>query len=413
MKTIYLSVASLFLLLGKIDAQIAMDTVSVGAGYSQQVWYSLSEDVQKQESKDNWDLAFEINGFTASILANTQKTGFALYAAPYSIAGWATIDTNGLSAWPMLYNSDTSWALGALNRTADLSDPNDLGWGVYDFNTHYVNGDSCYIVKTGSTYKKLKINTLGNGSYDFTYADIDGSNELSVSIAKADYPGKNFVYYDFVSQQVLDREPSSSTWDLTFVKYTAFVPTPYGVTGVLLNKNIHALAVYGVDVNSYTVNNANGFVTPMNTIGYDWKYFDLGANQWILSDSLVYLIEDQQGDIWKLFFTEFGGSANGNFIFGKEKLFSSSVSEQMSKQPLFTIFPNPATSDVFISLHKAENTTHLKMYSIEGQLVWEQNLEYNSSNVLAIPQDKINNKGLYIIELQSNNGIEIQKLIIQ
>ena len=84
-------------------SQTVIDTVSVGAGYSNQKWYSLQNDELGTQSKDNWDIAFEISGYTASILANVQKTNFAVYRAPYSVSQYATVDTAGISVWPMLY----------------------------------------------------------------------------------------------------------------------------------------------------------------------------------------------------------------------------------------------------------------------------------------------------------------------
>src|SRR5687767_6600059 len=80
-------------------------TVSVGAGYADQKWYSLANGEQASQPKDNWDLAFEITGFTSAIFANTQKVNFAVYKAPFSIANYASVDTAGIANWPVLYNS--------------------------------------------------------------------------------------------------------------------------------------------------------------------------------------------------------------------------------------------------------------------------------------------------------------------
>ena len=178
------------------QAQVVIDTVSVGAGYINQKWYSLQNDEQgTAQSKDNWDIAFEITGASASILVNTQKTNFALYKAPYSISNYATVDTTGISNWPILYNSDTTWAVGALNKGANPSNAYDLGWGVYDINTHIVSGDSCYVIKLSATsYKKIKLVNLSGGIYTFEYANINGTSSQTATVNKSNYTGKNFAY---------------------------------------------------------------------------------------------------------------------------------------------------------------------------------------------------------------------------
>lgn len=40
------------------QAQAVIDTVSIGANYTNQVWYSLQNDEQGSSAKNNWDLAF-------------------------------------------------------------------------------------------------------------------------------------------------------------------------------------------------------------------------------------------------------------------------------------------------------------------------------------------------------------------
>jgi hypothetical protein len=337
-------------------------SVSVGAGYQNQTWYSLQNGVQATQAKDNWDLGFEITGYSASIIANTQKPNFVLYKAPFSVLQWNGLDTTGISTWKPLYNSDSSWALGALNTTANLSNQFDLGWGLYDLNTHFVVGDSCYVLKLSTTgYKKLMIDNLANGAYNFTFADLDGSNEQQATIAKSAYTGKNFAYFNLTENKALDREPSTTAWDLTFTRYTAMLSSggttiPYPVVGILQNKGVTVAQANNVtDVATYNAYTSHTFATAINEIGSDWKGFDLNSNQWLIVRDTCYFVKDKSNKIWKLLFTGFSGSATGDFRFTKEALTTTAIVDHHGVETArFAVYPNPAVGDQLEVLFGAE-----------------------------------------------------------
>lgn len=416
---------SLGLLIGlglNSNAQVVIDTVSVGAGYANQKWYSLQNDELGTQSKDNWDLAFEISGYTASILANVQKTNFAVYRAPYAIAQYAAIDTAGISSWPMLYNSDTTWTSGAFNSTANLSNSFDLGWGTYNSVTHIITGDSCYVVKLSpTTYKKLKLVDLNGGTYSFEYANLDGSASQSQSVVKGNYTGKNFIYFDMSANAVVDREPAASSWDLTFVKYISFVPpsgTPYAVTGVLSNKGVLVAQADNVPSPvSYTNFSAHNFQTAINTIGYDWKEINMSTFAWDIKGDTVFFVKDKPGSIWKLRFTKFSGSSTGNFIFSKEKLSSVGIHELNGNMASMALYPNPSSGNsvnLLLSVNAFAPHAALAIYDINGKLISETAInELNADQINTVPvnTDGLSN-GVYIINVSVNGASVNQKLII-
>lgn len=424
MKKIVLSLAIGSLAALQSNAQVVIDTVSVGAGYSNQKWYSLANDEQGTQAKDNWDLAFEISGYTASILGNVQKTNFAIYKAPYSIAQYATIDTAGVNGWPVLYNSDTTWSAGAFNRTAILSNPNDLGWGTYNSSTHIITGDSCYVVKLSpASYKKLKLVDLNGGVYSFEYANIDGSNAQSQTITKSNYPGKNFAYFDLTNNAAIDREPVSANWDLTFVKYISFVPSgpgtvsPYGVTGVLSNKGVTVAQANNVaSPDTYNNWSAHTPATAINEIGYDWKEINMSTFAWDIKMDTVYFVKAKTGDIWKLHFTKFTGSSSGNFIFSKEKLSTVGIQDLKGNVSRVSLYPNPSSGNRTTLLFATEAQlpdVSVSVVDINGKLISTEKLvvasgfnryELNTANL---------ESGIYVIQLTAGANTVTQKLIKQ
>lgn len=368
--------AAVLLAASSLTAQ-NIDTVSLSTGYAQQVWYQLEAGNRLSAAKNEWDLAFELSGFGTSVLVNT-VAGAQLWAHPTAdTSDWATLDTTGLSTWTPLYNSDTSWTWGAFSNAANTTDPFDQGWGQYNMVTHQIIGSRLFVVKgTDGSYKKIWIKNLISGTYNFEYADLDGNNAHTAALAKSAFGDKTFAYYSLQNHNSLDREPLQSDWDLLFTQYTAFIPTPYTVAGVLSHPQAEVAQAYPVaNPLSHSDYSSFPFETAINTIGYDWKEFQ-GA--WTLADSLAYFVKTAQGDIWRLVFTGFGGSGTGNFIFEKEKLLTNSLTETPESKGIFTLYPNPVSNgqavQMVYDLPHFGSDAQVSVMANNGQLLHQQNL---------------------------------------
>ncbi len=398
------------------NAQTIIDTVSLGAGYANQKWYSLQNDEQGLAPKNNWDLAFDPSGFGTSIHINSVN-GIMLWTYPQSdTSGWATVDTSGISTWKAKYNSDTSWVLGAFDKGAITSNANDVGWGIYNSITHIITGDSIFVIKlSNGSYKKLWIINATGTAYNFKYADLNGSNLQTQVLNKSTYSNKNFGYFSIQNNTALDREPVvSANWDLLFTQYTAFVPTPYTVSGVLSNKGVKVAQADNVSSPS-TFNNwfAQSYNTAIDGIGYDWKAF---TSSWSIAQDTVYFVKSKTGDIWKLRFTGFGGGSNGNYIFSKEKLSTVGIKTNNELNPAaVSIYPNPTAGNnvtVLYDLEKNYNTAELSLIDITGKLITQETL----NNTIGFYSHSINTQnlkpGVYVVSVKLNNSTIQQKLII-
>lgn len=424
MKRKLFSLGLLSLLTVGATAQIIIDTVSVGPNYANQKWYSLQNDEQGTQSKDNWDLAFEITGISSAVLANTQKANFAVYHAPFEISDYGILDTAGISTWPVAYNSDTTWTIGALNKGADSSNPFDMGWGNYDMNTHFVTGDSCFVIKLSATsYKKLRIISLASGIYTFEYANINGTNSFTQTIAKSSYTGKNFAYADLTANTVLNREPASSAWDLTFGRYTAILmaptPTPYSVVGIMHNKGVTVAQANNVaSPSTYTAWSGHSQNTNITTIGHDWKAFDLNSNAWKIENDSVYFVKDKNDAIWKVRPIAFGGASDGNFIFSKEKLKESAtvgVADHAKKGSTISVYPNPTDgthTNLLFSSDKAQ-TVSVSVVDMTGRTLSLVSVETSEGLTLHPLNTSELPTGVYFVKLNAGSYSAIQKLIVR
>lgn len=395
-----------------LNAQQVTDTVSLGAGYANQKWYSLQNDEQGTAPRNNWDIAFECAQYGTSILINS-PTGTRLWvSANTDTSQWATLDTTGMAAtWPMKYNSDTSWYLGAFSQPQ--TNQFDLGWGIYNPITHFVDGDSLYVIKlANSSFRKVWIKQLASGTFTFRYATLDNSFDTTVQLVKADFAGELFAYYSMQNNSELSREPLASDWDLSFGQYTAFLPTPYGVTGVLSNNGVLVAQASPIDVTT-ALWSAYAYVTPINEIGYDWKTLNMQTFQYDIADSTVYFVQDVDGDIWKVIFTGFGGSANGNFIFTKEQVGTASIANNGQTQS-FGMYPNPSSQQnvTLITSLGASNEGVINVINTNGALVYSERIQGSG-----LQQKQISTEGwapgIYFVSVISDGATLTQKLIVQ
>jgi hypothetical protein len=430
MKRLILTSAILLALL-QLNAQTITDTVSIGPGYANHVWYSLENDEVGSAPKNDWDIAFETSSYGTSIHLNAGG-GAELWVYSTDTTEWATVDTTGLSTLTKLYNSDTTWAIGAFDGIADPNDDFDLGWGKYSLVTHTVTGDKIYIIKlTDGSYHKIWIKSLASGTFTFRHANVDGSGDMTHSVSKADYNTKNFVAYSLVNHAIVDREPASDDWNLVFGSYFANVPDgnggalPYSVTGVRSNIGVEvAVAENLADAANYTDYQSEAFQTNITAIGHYWKSINMSTFQWDITDSLAYFVGTQDGDIWKLIFTEFGGSANGNYIFTKEKLVEADTINQnptyiFSAEPLaatMTVYPNPSNGQDVTAVYNVLNgndAAYLKVFDLAGRQVYAAQVNANNGiQQHRLPTQTLNT-GVYIVTLTIQGHQTQQKLIIE
>jgi hypothetical protein len=372
MKKVILFIACI--LTGNLATAQVAQTVSIGANYPDAVYYSMQNGAYAPVSNTNWDLGFQLRGFAASIIVNS-KNNVQVYRANKAVSQWASMtatDTTGiLNSTYELHNSDITWDLGALSGTYDTANAFDLGWGVYDFVTHAVTGDSIFYIKlaTGDV-KKLWIESLTTGIFYFRWADVDGSNEITAQLDKTNFPDKFFGYYSIVNNTWIDREPAAyNQWDLLFTQYMAITPLTYKVTGVLSNDSVFVEKAYPVDV--MTASPSGNYSLNISEIGYNWKAYDFSTNTWTIEDSLVYFVKDRSAGIWKVIFTGFGGAANGNYDFTKEFLGVAGVDEQ-AMNPVLSLYPNPANDQINVVMAKQGEETWIRIVNAMGAVVRQQ-----------------------------------------
>jgi len=394
--------------------------VSTGDGYTNENYYSFATENQSTSPRDNWDVAFVTDNFDVNVHANN-GAGVMVYTYPNGdITAWDNIDTTGLHNWTPLYNSIENMNMGAFLRNTIPGDDFDYGWGRYNMTTHQITGDSLFIVKTVSgDYKKFWIVSRnpvpGTNSWDIKYANIDGSDDQTVTISADNYITKNMVHYSIDNNAVVDKEPASSDWELLFTRYYDY-SIPYYVTGVLANTSRVSLQqVDGVNQETYESYTESMLDQNYSEIGSDWKTFNMDTFTYDIDNERVYFAKVLNNDgsdstYWKLYFTDFSGSTGGKYTFIQKDVTDYNSVQEIHGLELFKVYPNPANNYLHL-ITDANQNLEFRISDVTGKEIstGQLNQGFNQQNINISDLTS----GVYYISLIGNQGISSQTFIKQ
>ena len=407
-------------ILATLKPAYSQEVVSMGPSYIYDVYYSLEDGVIDVIERDDWDLAFFTDPMSGGIITNC-GTSLDDHVRLWTYLNgdtndWMNIDTTGLSGWPLLYNGEDSWENGAFNQNS-LGYP-DYGWGIKNPTTNDIVGDSIYIVQLrDGSYKQLWIRKkiYSENKYKIKWADIDNTSEDQKTLDIDHYLVTNFAYFDFETGSVFDRGPDTDEWDLLFTRYHALqsIGVHYLVAGVFINVNSLGNRFHPVPLDY-----KDWFTQPLEpnkgVIGWDWKYFSF-ATGWNIEDSLVYFIESPNGDIYKIYFTDFAGMSSGDIEFELEMTSIVGIDDPKDEESGLLLLPNPAYETVNITWNYGlDNEANLSIYDISGKEVMAKRLNSNDYNQSGVSLDISHlNKGMYVVSIISGNTLISEKLIIR
>jgi hypothetical protein len=418
MKKIY----NLILLLCSVSVLTAqIDQPSVGASYANSTFYNLEDGNTTSATHTEWDIAFNVTPFNLGIIVN-EGVGLS-FTAPLSTVelfqtnstDFATADTIGISK---IYNDEVSWSAGAFNLIADASSSADYGWGDYNFGNNQVVGTRIFAIKLrNETYKKLEIQSLIAGVYTFRFADLDGNNEVTTTIDKANYPAKTLAYYSIENETALDLEPTD--WDMVFTRYVTPLndgsggTIDYTLTGILTDAGVQVVQADGI--NPSTVDHldyTNDYQDSLTIIGYDWKSFQ---GSWVIEAERVYFVKTANEKIWKIQFFDFEGSSTGTTTLEKTLIDGTSSTNKVTEHfSSFNVFPNPASdvTNLVFEVKTYEGAAQIQIINQLGQRVYNENIEIH--NGLNAKQLSLNfPSGLYHVALQIGSDFITRPLFIK
>ena len=398
-----------------MKAQVVSDSVTLGSGYGNQVFYKISNGTKTVSSNTDWDMQFFSSLFTASIRVNS-GVGVELYQAVSSDTtnfATSTLDTSSLT---IMRDGYATWENDAFT-SQQTGHPN-YGWGNYQGLGNII-GYKVYAIKLSSgVFKKIWMkNFKTSGTLTFSIADLNGSNLVTKTIDRSTYSTKRHFYYDVENDSVLDAEPAKTAWELIFRKYSDLAgPSYYNVTGVLSNYNLGISQVNNTLTTTAKSNwNTYSLDSSINVIGYDWKSFNMSTFSWDITDSLSYIMKDNNGDVYQLIFTGTSGSSTGKMYFSKELISMVSIEENT---PLanFGIFPNPAVSTLNINFELLNSTESvvINVIDVNGRTIKTITNRFEGQGFQSLTTNVSElSKGVYFVRIQAGKSIVTKKFIKQ
>ena len=424
MKSNFLATAAILLSVQFCSAQAVQ--ISSGQSYLKQTFYSLSNDAATTINNSEWDIAFTVFGQQDGGIFINEAAGtgvppqvplklFRCNTSVFADVNMASIIKDSL------YNDEASWSYGAFNADRNPANPFDYGWGVYNTSSKKVEGNKVYVLKLrDGSFRKIEIQNINLTVYTFRHANLDGSDEKVVRIDKSNFPGKTMAYYSFANNEVKNLEPAGG-FDLLYTRYTSIVEQNnviqlYPVLGILTGRGIQTAKATGVDPAKVSAQDyANKFEKRTDVIGFDWKAFTLATNSWSIPSDWAYFVKLRNGDVYKIVFQDFEGSATGITTFEKTFIGQlTSISEGNLDNIQLKVFPSNATEEINIAFDNRDSEKF--NYSIadlsgrtftSAELNVQAGFQVHTLNVGDLPS------GAYLLTLQSAKGISTAKFFKQ
>ena len=401
-------------------------TVEMQPAYANQVYYKFATNTQTPVAAANWDLSFEkAAGQMALGAIRVNDARIKIFQAASTEAGYATVDVTQEASWTELYNSNLTWSEGAFDNAVNNS-PLAYGWGNYNPGNHHVEGVIVFVLKyTDNTYKKIFIDDYNpfNGNIEFKYASWDGaawSADQVKTVNPATDATHNFTHFSLTANDVAAVAPADADWDMVFRQYYSPVTAGgetvmYKVTGALQSPlvTVAQVAETGNTAETPALPAASAYAADINTIGDDWKAFSGGA--YVINPTNTYYIKHTDGNIYRMFFTAFSGTAAGTLAFNYKNVSSTAGMEGFDKNA-FGFYPNPSSDKNITIIYDLQNSNATKntvsIYSMTGAKVFETELAADGFNAKEISLSNLT-PGMYIVTLESGKNTVSKKLVIQ
>jgi len=402
----------------QLRAQLPADTIWLGPNYANQVYYSVSDGSKHTVPLAGWDIAFELTGFSSSILING-GSNVNLYVVPGKMNEdfGTAIDTTGMYTWEHPMNALATWSSGAFNLGRDYN-TGDFGWGEYNMNTHKVTGTSLYVITLpNGDARQITVDGLSSGTYTFRTAMLDGTGIDTNTVTKTNFANHHFAYYSISGDSAFNNEPEMENWDLVFTKYIDVVmDMQYGVTGVLSAPGVTIAQVTSTTPATEPAPATEAYSDSINVLGYDWKTFDLNAGGYAIKPNVVYFVHAKDDNIYRLVMTGFAGGSTGQVTFQRQAVSTVSVKDRANRSVgSVAVAPNVVrageTSSLVLDLNAA-HAVRVAVVNAAGRTVATHTVS-GTAGLQALRIGEGLESGSYLVAVEIDGVVNTSRLIVQ
>ena len=286
-----------------------------GPDQPNQVFIDLSTAIATTVPRTSWDLGF-YNGDDFKVIINYSAY---MVARPTELTDLSEVSSNLVTdeykaITVVAPEGNIEWIdnpNGDLNETAiatiSLSDGENL---VYIINRGQTEKDG---ILDERGFIKLKVTREGQ-NYIVSFGDIDAISFSSATISKnASY---NYTFFNF-DDGIVNVEPEKNLWDFAltttsnyFFDHENNVMVPYRFKDFTISNygNVKLASVEVTDVvnfEEFTMGDVASLTLEDNRlgIGSSWRLFEFATYSYIINPDIFYVIEDTEGNYYKLMFT--------------------------------------------------------------------------------------------------------------
>jgi len=268
--------------------------------YLNQVYYDCgTNSVVSQNTKYDWDLAFECGVEGSHIILNSSK---GMYAKNLK-----NVELDFVHSDPKNIDWDWDVSSGDLDSLAIKTSWGNLG-NIFMENVFIINRQYNSSFEH-SGYVNMRILSIDDKKYEIEYFDYNNNKITKTEIIKDN--SRNFVHFSFENGQI-EIEPKKDEWDILFTNYqNKFIELdyPFVITGALINRyNKVSVAEDSTRIfQDITLGDSSNYEFSNNAdiIGYDWKIRNSDDNSFEIDERKFYIIRATEGIFYKLKFVDF------------------------------------------------------------------------------------------------------------
>jgi len=299
-----------------------------GTTQPNQVFIDLSTESTTVVNKDNWDLGF-YNGDEFKVILNYASYTMARPTTETDLANVTDeLVTQAYKDEMKDFLPNTEWkdaVDGDLSKTAiaEIS-ATDANNPVYVINRGVL--DDANTTERG--FVKARI-TLSGNDYIITYGDInDASGFSTITVPKS--TTNDFTYISFDTNDIVEVAPPKGQWDIMMTTFfnefdnqgevLSFKFKDFSLTN---HQYVKSVSVAGDQTafDAFTIDDVAGLALANDrlAVGSSWRLFDFTTNEFAINNDIFYIIEDADGNVYKLKFTKMlndqGERGNPEFIY--------------------------------------------------------------------------------------------------
>jgi hypothetical protein len=168
-----------------------------------------------------------------------------------------------------------------------------------------------------------------------------------------------------------------------------------------------AYKVQGENASSFSYDTLQ-FVSKIRTIDWDWKVITTAPGAWPIKDSMAYFTR-VANKINKIKFTSYyAGTDRQSIVFNKTDYAGLSVNETDKNKLEVSLYPNPASENIFILLNSNVKSAQISISNLSGKTLI--NTEITADNKIDLSSLPM---GMYLLTIATTNGSETVKFIKQ